>query len=188
MPTGINIGKAQRKLLLSGDLDKIGTDEILFEIATNFMERFAILFLKNLGNRANEKQVVASGRLLSKTTFRIVNDDTLQIIMPDYFDYPNQGVKGVNSSSNAPGSPYQFKNYGMNADGRRSIKNYIQSGKAKIDVVRKSRDKALGIGREKKHLSLIDLKTNTLIYLIKKYGIKKTSYFDLALQDTLDEV
>lgn len=184
----INIAQAQAKALASGFLDDIGSNEIPMPTTTNVLEQIGIFFIENLGKRINQKQVVASGKLLSETTFRIVNDDTLQIIMPDYFDYPNEGVKGVKSSKNAPNSPYQFKNYGMSSEGRKSIKMYIQSGKAKVETVRRSKDKALGIGREKKHLSLIDIQTSQLIFLIKRQGIKHTGYFDLALQDTLKDI
>ena len=48
-------------------------------------------------------------------------------------------------------------------------------------------DKAIGIGREKKQLSLIDLQTNTLIFLIKKYGIKRTNYFNIAVAATFTQ-
>lgn len=184
----INIAAAQQKALSSGFLNDIGSNEIPFETTTSVLEQIGKFFVENLGKRINQKQVVASGKLLSETTFRIINDDTLQIIMPDYFDYVNEGVKGVKSSKNAPNSPYQFKNYGMSDAGRKSIKVYIQSGKAKVETVRASKDKALGIGREKKHLSLIDLQTNKLIFLIKRQGIKHTGYFDLALQDTLKDI
>lgn len=184
----ISISQAQAKALGSGFLDDIGSNEIPFNTTTNILEQIGISFIENIGKRANQKQVVASGKLLSETTFRIVNNDTVQIIMPDYFDYPNEGVKGVKSSKNAPNSPYQFKNYGMSAAGRKSIKDYIQSGKAKIKTVRRTKDKALGIGREKKHLSLIDIQTNTLIFLIKRQGIKHTGYFDMALNDTVKDI
>lgn len=184
----INIAAAQSKALASGFLDNIGSNEIPMATTTNILEQIGVFFIENVGKRANEKQVVASGKLLSDSSFRIVGDDTLQIIMPDYFDYPNEGVKGVKSSSNAPSSPYQFKNYGMSAAGRKSIKQYIQSGKAKVSTVRRSKDKALGIGLEKKKLSLIDLQTNKLIFLIKRQGIKHTGYFNLALQDTLKDI
>lgn len=184
----ISISQAQAKALGSGFLDDIGSNEIPFNTTTNILEQIGISFIENIGKRANQKQVVASGKLLSETTFRIVNNDTVQIIMPDYFDYPNEGVKGVKSSKNAPNSPYQFKNYGMSAAGRKSITDYIQTGKAKIKTVRRTKDKALGIGREKKHLSLIDIQTNTLIFLIKRQGIKHTGYFDMALNDTVKDI
>ena len=108
----------------------------------------------------------------------------MRIIVPDYYDYPNEGVRGVKSSKNAPTSPYKYKTYRMNDEGRESIRQYIQSGRAKIATVTKTKDKALGIGLEKKKLSLIDAQTNQLVYLIKRFGIKKTNYFTDALNAT----
>jgi hypothetical protein len=95
-------------------------------------------------------------------------------------------VKGVRSSKNAPNSPYQFKNYGMSADGRKSIRDYIESGRAKIRSVKQ--DKALGIGTERKSKSLIDVQTDTLIYLIKKYGIKATNYFTKTIEQSQKDI
>ena len=182
----INIAAAQKKALSAGFLDNLGSNDIPMTATQNILEQIGAFFMENLGKRANEKQVVASGALLRDATFRIINDDTLQIMMPDYFDYPNEGVKGVKSSKNAPGSPYQFKNYGMNDTGRKSIRGYIVSGHVKIRNVKT--DKAYGIGREGKHKKLIDVQTDTLIYLIKRQGIKKTEYFNIALQDTLKDI
>jgi len=178
----INIAAAQRKALSSGFLDDVGSNEIPLETTTNILEQIGVFFIENLGKRANEKNVVASGTLLSNTSFKIVGNDTLQIVMPDYFDYPNEGVKGVKSSRNAPNSPYQFKNYGMSAAGRKSIADYIKSGRAKVSI------KQVPVGREKKQRSLLEIQSNQLIYLIKRMGIKKTDYFNLALQDTLKDI
>lgn len=183
----ISINAAQQKAIGSGFLDGIGEDKVELLITKTLFEQYGDEFLLNLGKYANERKVVNKGNILSKSTFRIVDGDTMQIIVPDYFDYPNEGVQGVRSSKNAPNSPYKYKTFGMSAAGRKSIKDYIQSGKAKIRTVRKSNDKALGIGREKKHLSLIDAQTNTLIYLIKAFGIKKTDYFTDALKETFKD-
>jgi hypothetical protein len=160
----------------------------LLETKTEF-EKYGDKFKRIIASIGNRKGVVATGHLIvDGAQFKIVDDGkTMQIIMPDYFDYPNEGVKGVKSSRNAPTSPYQFKNYGMNAEGRANIKKYIEQGHAKISTVRKSNDKALGIGLERKHVSLIDMQTESLIFLIKKYGIKKTSYFTEALNETFKD-
>ncbi len=183
----ISIGAAQQKALGEGFLDDIGTGKDSFRITKGVFEQYGTEFLLNMGKFANKKKVVASGKLLSNSKFRIVDGNTMQIIVPDYFDYPNEGVRGVKSSKNAPGSPYQYKSYGMNAEGRASIKKYIESGHAKIDLVRKTKDKALGIGLEKKRLSVADLKTNQLVYMIKRQGIKKTGYFTDALNATFNK-
>ena len=153
--------------------------------ARGVFEQYGKKFMDVLRKQAAEKNVVASGAMLRNSSFKVSEDGKiLQIWVPDYFDYPNEGVKGVRSSKNAPNSPYQFKHYGMSAEGRASIKRYIESGHAKIKTVLKNQDKALGIGREGKHLSLIDIKTNQLIYNIKKYGIKATGYFNDTITET----
>ena len=171
-----NIGSVQ-KILDIGE----GKDE--FTIAKGFFTDISNEFLLNLEKSANDKKVVASGDLLRNSTFAITGN-VLQIIVPDYFDYPNEGVRGVRSSKNAPGSPYKYKTYGMNSEGRAKIKQYIESGRAKVSTVVKTKDKALGIGLEKKRLSLLETNTLTLMALIKKYGIKQTNYFTDAVNAT----
>lgn len=185
----ISIGEAQRKAIDSGFLNDIGEGrtDVRLGITESLLAQYGEEFMLNLGKYANQRKVVASGKLLSDSMFRIVEGTTMQIVMPDYFDYPNEGVQGVKSSKNAPGSPYKFKSYGMNAEGRKSIKDYIRSGHAKINTVRKNNDKALGIGLEKKRLSVADAQANTLIYWIKRQGIKKTSYFTDALKETFKD-
>lgn len=186
----ISIAQAQSKALSSGVLDTAGESRdgfIVFTVSENILEQYGIEFMKNLGKFANQKKVVDTGKLLSDSFWKVTDDNTLQIWLPDYFDYPNEGVQGVKSLKNAPGSPYKFKSYGMSSEGRANIKSYIQRGRAKINTVLKSNDKALGIGREKKHLSLIDAQTNTLVYLIKRQGIKKTEYFNKALAATFED-
>jgi len=181
-----SIGQVQKANLnfLSG----VGSNDFEKFDATNIFEVYGEKFIAELARQANIKGVVASGDMLRESYFKVTPDGkTLEIWMPDYFDYPNQGVKGVKSFSNAPSSPYKFKNYGMSNEGRASIKRYIESGHAKIKTVEKNNDKALGIGRERKHLSLIDLQTETLIYLIKRFGIKATGYFDATVENTFDD-
>lgn len=185
----ISIKEAQQKAIGSGFLDGIGEKAgvVQLGITEAVLAQYGELFLQNLGKYANQRKVVDTGKILSESLFRIVDGNTLQIIVPEYYDYPNEGVKGVKSSKNAPGSPYQYKTLGMNSEGRKSIAKYISSGHARIATVRQTNDKALGIGREKKHLSLIEVETNTLIYLIKAFGIKKTNYFTDALKDTFKD-
>ena len=186
----ISIAEAQAQAISSGFLDSqneaIGAP-VQLGISQKVLAQYGAEFELVLSRIANDRKVVASGDLLTKMRFQVVGDNTLQIILPDYFDYPNEGVKGVKSSANAPGSPYQYKTFGMSKEGRASIANYIATGKAKIETVVRKRDKALGIGRERKSLSLIDVKTNQLVYLIKAYGIKATHYFTDAIKETFKD-
>lgn len=182
----MSISSAQRanldnlELFAEGDVTQfINVDEAL--------DKAAVLFLKNLEANIKSAQFNGSGSLLTNATYRMSDDrKAVDIILNNYFDFVNQGVKGVRSSKNAPNSPYQFKNYGMSADGRKSIRDYIQSGRAKIRSVKQ--DKALGIGTEKKSKSLIDVQTDTLIYLIKRYGIKATNYFTKTVEQSQKDI
>jgi hypothetical protein len=186
----ININKAQADFLSSGG-DFGGTDIAEFGVVAGVLEQYGAELLTNISYFANNKGVVGSGDLLSSMVPELTEENGIDIFrlrMLDYYDYPNEGVKGVNSSSNAPGSPYQYRNYGMSSEGRASLKRYILSGKAKITSVRN--DKALGKGGEKigvafsNKKALIDQQVDTLAYLIKRFGIKKTNYFTDAFNKT----
>jgi len=180
MPT--NLGRAQQDAISSGFLDRTGSDKFEIYVATNLLEQYGVEFAKVLAENIKRKGIVSSGALADNIYPEMSNNGkTLTIKMLDYYDFVNEGVRGVRSSSNASGSPYKFKNYGMNAEGRKSIRQYIQSGKAKISST--MNDKAKGIGLERKGVkfkekkSLIDSQVDSLIYMIKRYGIKKTNYF-----------
>lgn len=183
----ISISAAQSKAIQSGILDKETQSGVAFGTVTNVLEQYAVLFEENLRIVSNQVNNVASGKLLDSFEFQVTNDgNTLLLYLADYFDYTNVGVKGVRSSRNAPSSPYQYKNYGMSQEGRRSIRSYIESGKAKITTVQ--RQGLRPSNREKKQLSLIELKTQTLIYMIKKYGIKATHYLDKTIEITFKDI
>jgi len=184
-----NINKAQADFLREGG-DFGGTDIVEFGVVANLLEQYGAELLTNISYFGNNKGVVGSGDLLSSMVPELTEENGIDIFrlrMLDYYDYPNEGVKGVASSSNAPSSPYQYRNYGVPASMKDSLKKYILSGKAKITSVRN--DKALGKGGEKigvafSNKTLIDKQVDTLAYLIKRFGIKKTNYFTDAFNKT----
>jgi hypothetical protein len=185
----ININKAQADFLREGG-DLGGSNIAEFGVVASLLEQYGAELLENISYFGNNKGVVGSGDLLSSMVPELTEEngvDIFRLRMLDYYDYPNEGVKGVNSFSNAPGSPYQYRNYGMSSEGRASLKKYILSGKAKITSVKN--DKALGKGGEKigvafSNKTLIDKQVDTLAYLIKRFGIKKTNYFTDAFNKT----
>jgi len=102
---------------------------------------------------------------------------SLNIYFVDYAKFVDKGVKGWGSSKNAPNSPYSYKNPPKTKSGgkfRESIKDYILSGRAKVRVTDVKKYGA--VGGEKKGVSLLDAKVNTLMFLIRKYGIKTTNF------------
>jgi hypothetical protein len=189
----INIRKAQNEALASG-LDFGGDDITEFSVVNGVFEQYAEEFLKNISYFANNKKVVSSGDLLKNMIPEIVEGNgsiLFRLKMIDYYDFPNEGVKGLRSSKNAPKSPYKYRNYGVPQSMKDSLKKYIQSGKAKITSV--MNDKALGKGGERKGLrfagkkTLIDTQVATLGYLIKRFGIKSTNYFTDAFNKTFED-
>ena len=82
----------------------------------------------------NSKKIIASGNI-ENVVYEIeenASSVSLNISYPYYAKFVDKGVKGVKSSKNAPKSPYQFKNFGMSEEGRKSIANWLRSAKAKV--------------------------------------------------------
>jgi hypothetical protein len=175
---------------LSGDIE-FGDNKVidLNDVTLSFFERYSAIYVKAIAESINNKGVVASGKMLKGVDPEVSKDgNTLRIYMANYYDFVNKGVKGVDKSSkNAPNSPYKYKTYGMSEAGRKSIKQYIQSGKAKIKVATR-KNTVNAVGQEKKKVSLLDLKTDALVYLIKKWGIKTTNFFDDATDQVQKEM
>jgi len=189
----INIRRAQNEALASG-FDFGGDDITEFSVVNGVLEQYAEEFLKNISYYANNKKVVSSGDLINSMVPEIIEGNgsiVFRLKMIDYYDFPNEGVKGLRSSKNAPKSPYRYRNYGVPQSMKDSLKKYIQSGKAKITSV--MNDKALGKGGERKGLrfagkkTLIDTQVATLGYLIKRFGIKSTNYFTDAFNKTFED-
>lgn len=187
-----SIQKAQAAAL--SELGGIGENKNLFSPVTlsvveKVLAQYGAEFAIKVREKLNQAQNVASGKLSDNITPEIVTEATsvvLKIRLLDYYDYVNKGVKGVKSSRNAPGSPYQYKNLGMSAEGRKSLRMYIESGKAKIDVAKNQKGGL--IGNEKKKKSLIDAKVDTLAYLIKAFGIKGSKYFEKAFNEVFKDL
>jgi hypothetical protein len=189
----MSIGKSQidaiAKGKLSGDIE-FGDNKVinLSDVTLSFFERYSAIYVKAIAESINKNEVVASGKMLKGVDPEVSKDgNTLRIYMSNYYDFVNKGVKGVKNYKNAPNSPYKYKTYGMSEAGRKSIKQYIQSGKAKIKVATK-KNTVNAVGLEKKKVSLLDLKTDALVYLIKKYGIKTTNFFDEATEQVEKEM
>lgn len=194
-----NINKAQAEALKGGLLDSIGDDRgsfepVRLEITAKVLAQYGAEFKLALADLINKRQLVGKGDLADKITPEVVQAPgvtKLQVRVLDYYDFVNEGVRGVNSSKNAPGSPYKFKNFGMNQEGRKSIKDYIQSGLSKVRNT--EGDKARGIGLErkgvsfKKKKSIIDKQVDSMIWGIKAFGIKRTNYFNDAFKEVFKD-
>ena len=185
MPISLNAARSKA-------LGKIGSSKDQFElfVASNILEQYGVAFKTELENLMKQRQISASGELADSINPVVDNEGKrLTITMLDYYDFVNEGVQGWYSSKNASTSPYSYKRKAKkssNGEFQKSIKQYILSGKAKVRNT--GGDAARGIGLERKGVkfakkkSLIDRQVDTLIYNIKKYGIKKTDYFTDAFE------
>jgi len=105
----INIRRAQNEALASG-FDFGGDNITEFTVVNSVLEQYAAEFLKNISYYANNKKVVSSGDLINSMVPEIVEGNgsiVFRLKMIDYYDFPNEGVKGLRSSKNAPKSPYR---------------------------------------------------------------------------------
>lgn len=152
------------------------------KVLARYGAKFKLLMEKGL----KDAKQIGQGKLSSDITPELYEEGfvtELRIMVLDYYDYVNKGVRGVRSSKNAPNSPYKFKNYGMSDEGRQSIKDYIEAGRASI-----SNRAQPQIGLSEKRKSLVDVETDRLIYLIKAFGIKGSKYFDKAFDETFKDI
>ena len=158
-------------------------------VALNILEQYGADFKILLEKYINSRQVVASGKLADSITSS-VDGNTLTIKMLDYFDFPNEGVRGWGSSKNAQASPYTYRRKAKkssNGQFQASIKEYILSGKAKVRNVESPVGLERKVDRGKKK-SLIDKQVDNLIYMIKRYGIKRTEYFNDAFEEAFKDI
>ena len=166
-------------------LEGTNRDEFIPFVAQNILEQYGQDFKILLEAYIKSRKVSSTGALADNIYPSVSEDgNKLIVTMLDYFDFPNEGVRGVKGSKNGVGSPYKFKNYGMNAEGRASIKRYILDGKAKVSNVKTP----VGLERKNKKKSLIDRQVDNLIYMIKRYGIKRTEYFNDAFEEAFKDI
>jgi len=166
-----------------------GSDD--FTLGASGISRLIGLFQERIAIEAKASQVINTGRMLSDENFKQTITEsggitTIDLFMAYYADFVNQGVKGVDDDSNAPNSPYQFKNYGMSEEGRKSILNSVVAGKMKIADTSKTKYGKIGLeakGKDTPNQDEINQQeANQLIYLIKAFGIKETGFIDRAFK------
>jgi hypothetical protein len=101
----------------------------------------------------------------------------IQIVtFQDYWDFVNQGVKGVFNKSKAPNSDYSFKNLGVSPDMLASFKEYIartgSRGLKKQSLIRKNK---------KKQADIITKEAMSMAVATKIGGIKPMNFVEPAV-------
>jgi hypothetical protein len=172
-------------------LEGTSRDEFVPFVAQSILEQYGADFKILLQAYIKARQISGSGQLADNITSEVDNEkNKLTIKMLDYFDFPNEGVRGWGSSKNAQASPYTYRRKAKkssNGQFQANIKEYILSGKAKVRNVQSPVGLERKVDRGKKK-SLIDRQVDNLIYMIKRYGIKRTEYFNDAFEEAFKDI
>ena len=172
-------------------IEGLSRDEFVPFVAQNILQQYGADFKILVQAYIKSRQVSASGKLADNITSETSDEgNKLTIKMLDYFDFPNEGVMGWGSSKNAAASPYTYRRKAKtNSNGQfqASIKEYILSGKAKVKNIKAPVGLERKVDRGKKK-SLIDRQVDNLIYMIKRYGIKRTEYFNDAFEEAFKDL
>lgn len=188
----INITESQNINLDNSFVQGVGSsnfsEEVSKEINSLLIEK-AELFKKEWSDILNRKKIIASGDI-EQVDYEVVEYPSkvvLNISYPYYAKFVDKGVRGALDSSNAPDSPYKFKDtYRMSKEGRESIKRWLSSAKAKVKTTDVKKYGAKGVEKKFKRISELDRGINRTIFLIKGYGIKKRDFIEPTIKKTLE--
>lgn len=192
-----SIKQLQAELLASGALERLGASRGSFGALENLplLEQFLILsaanFIEKVKENINSLGISDTGALsddISSGTLENIGS-SLSIIVgypsnspaAKYYDFINKGVKGVKSGT--PNSPYAFKNIGVGRAMLSNIYSWVnRNGIKRNDVAitkrqakRQSLSKMVDEASKKKSLAY------AVAVNIKKRGLKKTGFFDNAV-------
>jgi hypothetical protein len=148
---------------------KTGVDAVFLKWAED-----SILIMSNIiKNKARTKQAST----LASDLYPNVIDNGIQIVTTqNYWEFVDEGVKGVFNKSKAPNSKFSFKNLGVPKDMLNSFKQYIartgSKGLRKQTLIRKNK---------KKQADLITKEAMSMAVATKIGGIKPMNYVEPAV-------
>lgn len=194
-----SIKQLQSELLSSGTLNQLGAskedfteleklpvlEQYLILAAANFIQKvkdnIEVLGISDTGALSDD---IAQGDLIKQP-----NGYSISLGYPanskaaKYYDFVNKGVKGVKSGT--PISPYSFKNLGVSRSMLKNISSWVnRNGVRRNDVSitkrqakRESLSKMVSEASKKKSIAY------AVAVNIKKKGLRKTGYFDSAVNE-----
>lgn len=172
------------------DFDKVG--ELVYDFANGL--------LNDLQENLVKSDAMATGNLYQSINFeplKITKTGIMfELIMDSYYKYVDKGVKGKDSSSKAPNSPYQFKDKRPPTN---PIKEWLRTKgyKPKEEFISESQQKRLeelsNITRKKsvlkkklKKQTIDEIMTSFAIataYNIQKNGLKATNFYSSVVNE-----
>ena len=148
---------------------KSGVDAVFLKWAED-----SILIMSNIiKNKARTKQAST----LASDLYPNVIDNGIQIVTTqNYWEFVDEGVKGVFNKNKAPNSKFSFRNLGVPKDMLNSFKQYIartgSKGLRKQTLIRKNK---------KKQADLITKEAMAMAVATKIGGIKPMNYVEPAV-------
>ena len=148
---------------------KTGVDAVFLKWAEDSIG----IMRKIITNKARTKQAST----LASDLYPNVIDNGIQIVTTqNYWEFVDEGVKGVFNKSKAPNSKFSFKNLGVPKDMLNSFKQYIartgSKGLRKQTLIRKNK---------KKQADLITKEAMSMAVATKIGGIKPMNYVEPAV-------
>lgn len=216
-----DINQAQRKLLSESFLDQLGQDKTYelenLPLVQRLLVEAAAAFILNA--KANIDNPDRRGRVLNSTgalsdglanTPIQENNGNIRFDLgyrkdspaSEYFDFVNEGVRGIEDSSIAIGSPYSFKAAKGIRPGpsmRAALEKWIANNRQVITATKPvnfgkakgQRNRAGAVASQSKKQALTGAElTKSIAYAIgtniRKQGLFRTLFFDRALDQTFD--
>ena len=147
---------------------KTGVDAVFLNWANGSID----IMRKIITTKARTKQAST----LASTLYPFPIKDGIQIKGEYYWEFVDEGVKGVFNQSKAPNSQFSFKNLGVPPDMLSSFKQYIartgSRGLRKQKLIRKNK---------KKQADLIEKEAMAMAVATKIGGIKPMNFKDPAV-------
>ena len=193
-----SIKQLQAELLSGGLLNQLGSskkdyaelnelptlERYIILAASNFIlkvkENIEVLGISDTGNLSDD---ISQGDLTKQGgTYSVTLGYPRSSPASKYYDFVNKGVRGVKSKS--PNSKYSFKNLGVSRKMLSNIQSWVNRNSIRTNEVAVTR-------RQAKRQSLSKManestKKKSLAYAvavgIKKKGLKKTGFFDNAIE------
>lgn len=182
LPTG------NRQLQQAG-LESLGAEKALFVEVGNALFEIAQSIINKSIDNLEKKGNVATGNLISKMKIENYSEKngnvSLEIVMPDYAEYLDKGVNGIEVGY---GSPYSYKS---KMPPTKEIRKWLvkRGRKARADKYKPVSTTDRKNKRLRKAVSEND--TNSLAFAIArsiyKRGIKPTKFLSKAIKDTQKE-
>lgn len=196
---GNTIGKLQKRAIDGGFLDMQGTDqgefnEVSFEgveaVLYNCASELIILAQMNLKNADRISQGVLNDSIEPKQIEINGSVYKLDIVLADYYDYVNKGVKGyIDGGGN---SPYQFKQYSRGGKKNSKMVNSIRKWIIREGLKQRTSSIRYPMkNNAREHGRIIrkgnsDTSTSTAIVIamnIKRHGLQPTLFWDKTMTE-----